>query len=52
MPMKMHPWLIATTFLYAGTVIGVGGYRLLGALADWCYCCTIMGCISCCYAML
>jgi hypothetical protein len=38
--------------LYAVLVIGVGGHRLVGALEEWCYCCTVMRCVSCCYEML
>ena len=50
--MKEHLWLTVTAFLYAGAVIGAGGYRLVSVLEDWCYCCTLMRCVSCCYEML
>jgi hypothetical protein len=50
--MKEHPWLTAAAFLYAVLVIGVAGNRLVGALEEWCYCCTVMRCVSCCYEML
>jgi hypothetical protein len=50
--MKGHPWLMAAAFLYAVPVIGVAGYRLVSALEDWCYCCTILRCVSCCFEML
>ena len=42
-------WLFGGGVLYTGLVFGVVAYD---ALKDWCYCCTVMHCISCCYEML
>jgi hypothetical protein len=50
--MKVHPWLMAATFLYTATVIGLAEHRFVSALEDWCYCCTILRCVSCCSEML
>ena len=50
--MIAHPRLAVAAILYVGMVIGIGEYRLSSALEDWCYCCTVMRCISCCYEML
>ena len=50
--MKEHRWLMAAAILYAVPVIGVAGYRLVGVLEDWCYCCTILRSVSCCFEML
>jgi hypothetical protein len=43
---------ISAHCLYTVPVIGVAGYRLVSALEDWCYCCTILHCVSCCFEML
>lgn len=50
--MKEHPWLIAAAFLYAVPVMGVAAHRLVGAVEEWCYCGTILRCVSCCFDML